>query len=392
MAIKLTRRPTAYGFDKRITARVTRSVLPYESRRDHVVVVDRVDNLTPEDVAGYAALLSALPIDESDARHLGVPTLTLTDVDTLLDDYVVSIDKSGASLRILYRPESPHNTVFTTDRCNSNCLMCSQPPKDIDDSDLLEHHLKQISLIKAPPRALGITGGEPTLLGESLVTLLTAIRDKLPDTSVHMLTNGRTYADGDFVQQIAAVKHPDFVSAVPLYSDVGPLHDYVVQAEGAFDQTLEGLYNAAEHGLRTEIRVVLHKQTTPRLGRLAQFIGRNLPFVNHVALMGLEHMGYVKKNWDLLWIDPVDYSQELEEAVRELHHRQIPVSIYNLQLCILPKQLWAFARQSISDYKNVYIDECDRCSVRDRCSGLFLSQEIVHSRGIGAIPGIADAN
>ena len=74
----------------------------------------------------------------------------------------------------------------------------------------------------------------------------------------------------------------------------------MVQAVGAFDQTVRGLYTAAKHGLAVEIRVVLHKQTIPGLADLMEYIYRNLPFVQHVALMGLEPMGYVKKNWDLL--------------------------------------------------------------------------------------------
>ena len=148
---------------------------------------------------------------------------------------------------------------------------------------------------------------------------------------------------------------------------------------------MQGLYNAAKYGLRIEIRVVLHKQTLPRLKNLADFIYRNLPFVNHIALMGLENMGYVKANWSLLWEDPVDYMPVLEDTVRYLFYRRMNVSIYNLQLCLLPRSLWGFARQSISDFKNIYLDECTNCDVQDRCAGLFLSSEARHSRGIKAI-------
>jgi len=143
-----------------------------------------------------------------------------------------------------------------------------------------------------------------------------------------------------------------------------------------------GLYNAAEHKLHVEVRVVLHKQTIRRLEQLAEFIYRNLPFVSHVALMGLENMGYVKRNWDLLWIDPVDYADVLERTVRHLFYRRLNVSIYNLQLCILPRSLWTFARQSISDYKNIYLDVCSKCGVRAQCGGLFKSSETRHSPGI----------
>ncbi len=154
---------------------------------------------------------------------------------------------------------------------------------------------------------------------------------------------------------------------------------------GAFDETIVGLYNAAKYGLRTEIRVVLHKQTLPDLERLAEFIYRNLPFVEHIALMGLENMGYAKINWDLLWVDPLDYADVLGRTIRHLFYRRLPVSIYNLQLCVLPRTLWSFARKSISDYKNIYLDVCKECGVRERCGGLFLSSETRHSRGVSPL-------
>ena len=137
-----------------------------------------------------------------------------------------------------------------------------------------------------------------------------------------------------------------------------------------------------------EIRIVLHKQTIPRLTKLCNFIYRNFPFVKHVALMGLENMGYVKKNWNDLWIDPFDYKKELEEAVKILHYAGMDVSIYNLQLCILPKNLWSFARASISDYKNLYLDCCEKCNVKKYCAGLFSSSLKRHSSHINAQKGI----
>jgi His-Xaa-Ser system radical SAM maturase HxsC len=197
-----------------------------------------------------------------------------------------------------------------------------------------------------------------------------------------MLTNGRLYAYEDLVKEIASVEHPHFISAIPLYSSVASTHDYVVQSQGAFDQTIRGLYYAAKYGLDTEIRVVLHKQTIPGLLDLMDYIYRNLPFVRHVALMGLENMGYVKKNWESLWIDPVDYSGTLTEAVRFLSYRGILVSIYNLPLCVVPTSIWSFARQSISDFKNIYLEECEACDVKQQCSGLFSSSKNRHSRAI----------
>ena len=76
--------------------------------------------------------------------------------------------------------------------------------------------------------------------------------------------------------------------------------------------------NLERCGVRVEVRVVLHRQTVNRLPQLGRFLARNLPFVEHVALMGLEMMGYVRMNLDALWIDPADYQPQLTEAVRVL--------------------------------------------------------------------------
>jgi His-Xaa-Ser system radical SAM maturase HxsC len=381
VAIQLRARGLPQGEARRILGRVTRTAVDVALRPDFIRVVPR-DTSPEESLSGYAAVLFEGP---ATALGSGSDLHGYDDLDFLRDGYVAGVDTGSGQVRALYRPESPHNTLFATDRCNSNCLMCSQPPKDVDESQIVAQHLRLLDLIEGAPQHLGITGGEPTLLKEGLVQILSRLKERFPETSVLMLSNGRMYAYEDFVRALVAVDHPHFLTSIPLYADNAVHHDYVVQAKGAFDQTIQGFYNAARHGLAVEVRVVLHKQTIPGLLALVEFIYRNLPFVRHVALMGLENMGYVKKNWDLLWIDPVDYADTLEAAVRHLYHRRVHVSIYNLPLCVLPKSLWSFARQSISDFKNIYLDECKACSVKKHCAGLFQSSESRHSRAIKAI-------
>jgi His-Xaa-Ser system radical SAM maturase HxsC len=173
---------------------------------------------------------------------------------------------------------------------------------------------------------------------------------------------------------------------IPLYSDVDFLHDYVVQAKGAWAETMEGFYNLARAGVRLELRVVLHKQTYSRLPQLAEFVYRNLPFVQHVALMGLEMFGFTNLNIPTVWIDPRDYAEELEAATKALAMRGMNVSIYNHQLCTLPRTVWPFARKSISDWKNVYLEECGACGVREFCGGFFQSARKRHSAHISPLP------
>lgn len=379
MVIQLRARGIAMGTPGRVLGRVTRTPVEDALRGDYLRVVPK-GTVPQESLAGYAAVLF-----EGEPTVAGLCLHGYESLDFLRDGYVVAVDTGNGFTHVLYRPESRHNAIFATERCNSNCLMCSQPPREMDDSEMAAEHLRLIELIPNQPEHLGITGGEPTLLKDGLVDVIAKLKERFPQTRVTMLSNGRMYAYEDYVEKLAAVGHPDFLTSIPLYANSAVDHDYVVQAKGAFDQTIQGLYNAAKHGLVVELRVVLHKQTIPGLLELAEFIYRNLPFVRHVALMGLENMGYVKKNWDLLWIDPVDYAEELEATVRHFYYRRVNASIYNLPLCVLPRSVWSFARRSISDFKNIYLDECEGCSVKEHCCGLFQSSEARHSRAIRAI-------
>ena len=377
--LKLHVKVKAIGIDKRTVARVINAPIADE-RKNYFLVVDNVDSEL--DLDGYAGILTKQ--DPQPGKLLTPWIGGFDNMDLLKPGYIISVEPNGFT-HVIYRPESRHNTLFATGRCNNNCIMCPQPPKESDDSGWLESHLKFIELIDGDLETLCITGGEPTLLGNRLVSILKKASVCLPATNLYMLTNGRQFADEQYVKKISSIPDLKLLSAIPIYSDVAPLHDYIVQANGAFGETVKGLHNMARHQLPVEIRVVLHKQTIPRLLPLMEFIYRNFPFVNHVALMGMENMGYVKNNWELLWIDPIDYQDLLEKSVKYLHYRKMSVSIFNLQLCVLKPSLYQFARQSISDFKNIYLDECNDCNFKDICSGLFKSSQNLHSRGIKPI-------
>jgi len=362
------------------------SLSPQAGDPDHIRVIRAGEGLGPESLDGYAALLTDLDLDsheELGRAASGLPAIHKAhEVEHIKEGDVLRLDFKKGFVRSLYRVGSPHNSIFATDRCNSNCLMCSQPPKDIDDSEMVEEHLRLISLIPPTTQTLGISGGEPTLLAADLFRMIAACKENLPVTRIHMLSNGRRFADREYAAGLAQVRHPDFMVGIPLYSDVASHHDFVVQADGAFDQTMVGFHNLARYGVRIEVRIVVHNQTYERLPRLAEYIYRNLPFVEHIAFMGLEMMGYTKTNLRTLWVDPVDYQETLEQAVSGLALRGMNVSIYNHQLCVLRRSLWCFARKSISDFKNIYLDACQACVVLDDCGGLFKSAEQIHSKHI----------
>lgn len=283
---------------------------------------------------------------------------------------IIEVIPANGKVARRYRRGANNNILFATERCNSFCLMCSQPPRKIEDGWRVEHLCHLAELIDRDTPSLTITGGEPTLLGGGLNHVVAHCAGILPNTALHILSNGRSFERPGFAQSFNGL-HPALTWGIPLYGDTYALHDYIVQSRGAFAQTLRGLYALEAAHQRIEIRVVLVRPVVERLPALARFIYRNLPFVNHVALMGIEPTGFARAHHDILWSDPADMSVPLTEAVDMLAKRDIPVSLYNLPLCTLPRAMWPHAQRSISDWKQRYLPACENCQVRERCGGFF---------------------
>jgi len=335
---------------------------------------------------GYTRAMLIADDEPTDALHqLSTMYVVPSQFAYLSDGDILGMQLGSHQFRVHYRRSSSHNSFLVTERCNHYCLMCSQPPRDIDDRWILREISAALPLIDKKTKSIGFTGGEPLLDWRAFIQVLALCRDELPKTAVHVLSNGRAFANSDVVAAWTHVSHSNLTVGIPVYSAVDRVHDYVVQATGAFDETVLGILKLKDAGNRVEVRVVLHAITAPRLIETAQWLARNLPFVDHVALMGLENTGFAIANDKLLWIDPMDYQKSLADAVACLAAAGVRVSLYNLPLCLLAPSARSFAAQSISDWKNGYIDECDRCDEKGKCSGFFTSGRPKFSRGIKAI-------
>ena len=282
---------------------------------------------------------------------------------------------------------SNDNTLFVTEQCNNKCIMCCQPPKTKNDIDSL--FIQNVKRIVSAPKKLeciGITGGEPTLLGDKLIELIKLIRFHLPSTTIHLLTNGRNLSDPIFTEQLAKAGEGMIIWGIPLHSDYEKDHDIIAGARGAYVETIHGLYNLAMNGACIELRVVMNKLNFKRFLPMAQFIQKNLSFVDWTAFMGMERVGFADLKSENIWIEPSAYISELRSAVYHLDSCNEKVAIYNVPLCLLPSDLHRFAKKSISDWKNYYPSDCDDCILKDKCCGLFTTSS-VKFEGIHTIYG-----
>lgn len=268
--------------------------------------------------------------------------------------------------------DSNSNVLFVTNQCNNHCIMCCQPPQKGNDFEgFFKHNIQLVKNAPKKTKVVCITGGEPTLAGSHFIELVRITREELPETDIHILSNGRSFVNNDFVHHLRLVGGNKVFVGVPIHSDYSKDHDIIAGVKNAFNETMLGLYNLADEGIAVELRVVINRLNYKRLPDLAKYIFKNLSFVSWTAFMGMEDTGLATQNAEHIWIEPIDYIPQLCEAVNYLAEWDLPVSIYNIPLCLLPREFHKYASKSISDWKIKYLDICKNCSAKENCCGLF---------------------
>ncbi|HEX2950191.1 MAG TPA: His-Xaa-Ser system radical SAM maturase HxsC [Armatimonadota bacterium] len=367
---------------KPVMGRITTKCKPFSFAKPVLVMSD-----VPKRWYGVGVVLTTTPQKDSHPRSFpcieALPDEILTD---LTDGDIVLIEPTGR-VQQLWDVRSPHNIVMVTNSCNCRCMMCPQP-SSTDSPDQLTFNLRMLQLISNHNvSSIGLTGGEPTLRINDLQTLIQFCKHKFPQTSLSLLSNGRAFCERNTVRKLTAIQHPHLTYCIALQSDVERIHDKIVGANGAFCETIKGLHHLALDRQMVEIRVVLMRENVARLPQLAEFIYRNFPFAIHIAFMGMETTGLAWEHLDTVWVDPPEYMENLQRAVQHLHQRRLHVSIYNIPKCLLPRELWKFSRDSISDWKKGFLPGCEGCVEHDNCSGIFTTSKKV-SAGIAPIQNL----
>lgn len=369
---------TPYNIEDDIVGRISFGKRNIFGRSNDILVCKNTDSPS----FGYLATITEAVAFKSK----GKPYCIVEDIADFHEGDVVVINAKGEII-FVYEINSNHNALMATERCNHRCIMCPQPPI-LQEKDKTLFNLKLISLFDKNTQEIGITGGEPTLIGDNLFTLINHIKKELPKTAISILSNGVKFADKEYAMKLVMCKHQDLQIDIPLFSDIAEEHNRIVGAK-TFYKTVQGLYNLALFRQRIGLRVVIHRKTYKRLPQLADYIYHNFPFVAQVAFMQMETTGLAKENFNELWIDPYDYNTELREAILLLADRGMKPYIYNAQLCILSEDIRCYAQQSISDWKDIYIPECDGCMLRGQCAGFFASNREAHSSHIKKVEYIS---
>ena len=289
------------------------------------------------------------------------------------DGDVINFDDKRGSLRTLLSANAKTNTLLVTERCDNRCVFCSQPPNDFEDNHL--YVKAAIAIINFDTKEfVGISGGEPTYNRSAFLNLLKILKQFHNKTPLHILSNGRSFSDTAYIKQISEEINDKVVLwGIPLYGHKASLHDELVQSDGAFVDTVQGLLNASEYGFLIELRIVPTARNIGYLGHIVSFVAENIPFVNCISIMNLEPKGWARKNYNSLYVEVKKQNPSLLDAYNVSRKKGLNIRLFNYPLCLIDEKLRRIAVKSISDWKNYYPPECEGCKSLDDCGGFFTS-------------------
>lgn len=275
----------------------------------------------------------------------------------------------------LHDSSSESACLFVTNKCNSNCIMCPdtihsrQKNNDIKLSFLQEYLL----LLPTDLPFLDITGGEPTLLKNDLLTLIDIAIDHFERVSIMLLSNGRAFADKNYSHTFYKYKNENMVIEVPLHGFDSSTHDRIAGGMGCFLQTITGIQNLLNIKLNVGIRIVISKLNYKYLHKIIRYIGTNFTGIRYINLMGLEMLGNAYLNKEKVWIEFEEIKDILQKNIELCFLYGIEPHLYNFPLCLFDKKYWSVYRKSISLYKIIYLDGCLGCGIKNSCGGFFKS-------------------
>lgn len=290
-----------YTFDQESEHSKSRVHLRVDQDQSGVMILDasQVVHLNPtatfiawlvlnkiERTQAVKAILKHYRIDrqqaEMDFERISAQTSALIDKEQALcpvcDLDLVSAMPFSSTLSAPYRMD-----LAITYRCNNNCAHCYNarerhfPELPAQKWFEIIDHLWELRI----PHVV-FTGGEPTLR-DDLIDLVSYAQTKGMVTGLN--TNGRRLADKLFVDRLveAGLDHVQ----ITVESNDPDVHDQMVLAQGAWEETREGLRNAVNSRLYLMTNTTLLSSNAGRLDEILTFLADE-----HVPTIGINALIY----------------------------------------------------------------------------------------------------
>jgi sulfatase maturation enzyme AslB (radical SAM superfamily) len=341
-------------------------------------------------------------------RYLGGPTLSDWQQDWLevvRDSLAVVEARSGwsdalawaAALPAVALPASEFSSdagnaelIRVNTRCNARCEFCSARGVL---GDLIREPGRVPARIREMKAAgldrVSFTGGEPTLLAELPELVAEAARSGF--AQVDLQTNGLLLARKERVDQLVRAGLTSLF--LSLHSAEPEIHDVLLRVPGAWDKAMACVAHCLEAGLVVRYNCVLTTRNLDGPARLVELIHERFGqagfhfCLSFVALQGwaLDHPELVPR----LGQAAPAMRAAIESADRLGVELRIP-GLCGVPICVLPDLAEHFDEFHASDPPRLasrsYVEACQACPHRPRCSGFWTAY--IQRHGSGELGGV----
>jgi radical SAM protein with 4Fe4S-binding SPASM domain len=305
------------------------------------------------------------------------------------------------------KPSAPYRMdLAITYRCNNDCSHCyNARPRDYPElsTKLWFQILDRLWEYGIPH--IVFTGGEPTLRND-LPELINHAEHNGQITGIN--TNGRRLSDRNYVKNLvdAGLDHVQ----ITLESNNPEIHDMMVNARGAWNQTVAGIQNVLETPLYVMTNTTMLRHNSPYLAQTLDFMatigiptiglnaliysGRGLTANSGLAETDLHSRLLIARektsqhDQRLIWYTPTQYCN-FDPMQLELGVKGCSAALYNMCIepngDVIPCQSYYHALGNIltTPWKNIWNhelsiklrerkelpDKCIKCSLVKECGG-----------------------
>lgn len=275
--------------------------------------------------------------------------------------------------------------------CNNNCLFCvvdsSERKKVSMSTEEVIGFLKgleetgEINQIKF----IELSGGEPTIRND-LFYIMDYIRYNHPHIRFGLLSNGRRFSNEYFTEKLSEY-NIDWIF-VPIHGHTAKLHDMQTQSPGSFNETLLGVHNLFQYGIRTSLKTVVTAFNYKHIPDIVEFVATTYPDCKIFTVSGIDIYGAAVRNKDAVRVRFSDAVQYIQKGIDVANKYGLIIDSFNIPPCIFEKKYRASVCMQYKDlrilktpdlelrnieYQYGTLDNCHGCLREKNCSGGWFS-------------------
>lgn len=251
--------------------------------------------------------------------------------------------------------------------CNNRCIGCHVadkiPREDMPFAEILRRARKG--------GVISLMGGEPTVRRD-FPDILERLCLLFPNKEVHVMTNGRRFSNREFGEDVfSRVEIGRLRVYVNFYSHLPEVHNSITRVKVSHAQTLEGIRNLLDLGVRVVLRTLVNRLNYSKLEKTAEFVCGELRGVREHQFLNPMITGRAQEHLDVFMLRFSEVIPHVASAIDILRSCGIKGSVRHFPYCVLPEGIPRETQLPIpKDYGLVVqLKECKRCPLWNLCPG-----------------------